>query len=51
MIALGLNVLMGLGFSAVIVALLMATAHQRTVRKARRTQDRETERRKYWGYV
>src|SRR4051812_29930441 len=51
MIALGLNLMVGLGFSAVIAALLVATPHHRTVRKPHRPHARESDRRKYWGSV
>ena len=53
MLALGLDTRIGLFLAALLVTLLIADALRRVVRKRRpsRDRDRDTERRKYWGYV
>jgi hypothetical protein len=51
MIALSLDILIGLALAAVIVALLIADFVKRVGRSRRRRKDRDSERRKHWGYV
>ena len=51
MYALSLDVLIGLVLAAVVVTLLIADAVKRVARRRRHKKDRDTERRKHWGYV
>jgi hypothetical protein len=51
MIALSLDILIGLVLAVVIVAPLIAEAARLVGRKRRQRKDRDTERRKHWGYV
>ena len=51
MLALSFDIMIGLVVAGVIVALLIADAVKRVARNRRHKKDRDTERRKHWGYV